>query len=155
MKREKVSVYNLFPIIEELLASNRQAIFNVKGTSMLPFIGDNRDQVMIKKVDFQKLKKGDIILFKYKEGGYVLHRIYNISNNRCQTIGDGLTEFDEWINYEDIIAVVFKIIRKGKEIDCDSLFWRGIFSLWMFLLPVRKYLLGFYKMLSKIKRFFK
>ena len=148
----KVSTHDLFPIIEELLAMNRQAIFTVKGTSMLPFIGDNRDSVVLEKRDFNNLKKGDIILFQYDSGKYILHRIYNISQEGYQTIGDGCISFDDWIRPDQVRGVVTKIIRKGKEIDCNSIKWKIIFSLWMFLLPIRKYLLLTYLKLGKIKR---
>ena len=148
----KVSTHDLFPIIEELLAMDRQAIFTVKGTSMLPFIGDNRDSVVLEKRDFNNLKKGDIILFQYDSGKYILHRIYNISQEGYQTIGDGCISFDDWIRPDQVRGVVTKIIRKGKEIDCNSIKWKRIFSLWMFLLPIRKYLLLTYLKLGKIKR---
>lgn len=147
-----VSTHDLFPIIEELLAQNRQAIFTVKGRSMLPFIGDNRDQVVLEKRDFTKLKKGDIILFQYDWGKYVLHRIYNASDLGYQTIGDGLISFDEWIRPNQVKGVVVKIIRKGKEIDCNSKIWKFIFYLWQILLPIRGILLGIYYKLSNIKR---
>ena len=149
---KKVSTHDLFPIIEELLAMNRQAIFTVKGTSMLPFIGDNRDSVVLEKRDFNNLKKGDIILFQYDSGKYILHRIYNISQEGYQTIGDGCISFDDWIRPDQVRGVVTKIIRKGKEIDCNSIKWKIIFSLWMGLLPIRKYLLRIYFKLGKIKR---
>lgn len=148
----KVSTHDLFPIIEELLAMDRQAIFTVKGTSMLPFIGDNRDSVVLEKRDFKNLKKGDIILFQYDSGKYILHRIYNISNECYQTIGDGCISFDDWIRLDQIKGVVTKIVRKEKEIDCNSKKWKLIFFLWMRLLPIRKHLLKIYMILSKVKR---
>ena len=149
---KKVSTHDLFPIIEELLAMDRQAIFTVKGTSMLPFIGDNRDSVILEKRNFNNLKKGDIILFQYDSGKYILHRIYNISQSGYQTIGDGCISFDDWIRTDQVKGVVTKIIRKGKEIDCNSTKWKIIFSLWMKLLPIRRYLLQTYFILGKIKR---
>lgn len=152
IRRRQVSTQDLFPIIEELLAMNRQAIFTIKGTSMLPFIGDNRDSVVLERRDFDSLKRGDIILFQYDSGKYVLHRIYNISEKKYQTIGDGCLGFDEWIGQDQVKGVVTKIIRKGKEIDCNSIKWKIISSLWMVLLPIRKYLLQAYFILGKIKR---
>lgn len=147
-----VSTHDLFPIIEELLAVDRQAIFTVKGRSMLPFIGDNRDQVVLDKKDFSSLKVGDIILFKNKYNRYILHRIYKISKDGYLTIGDGNLHFDGYVETNEIIGVVTKIIRKNKEIDCTSKHWKIIFTLWMKLLPIRGVLLRIYSNLSKIKR---
>ena len=146
-----VSTHDFFPIIEELLASNRQAIFTVKGKSMLPFIGDNRDQVILEKKDFTTLKKGDIILFKDKCNHYILHRIYKVSNQGYLTIGDGNLHFDGWTKSDEIIGVVVKIIRKEKKIDCSAANWKLIFLLWMKLLPIRGILLRIYSKLSIIK----
>ena len=148
----KVSTHDLFPIIEELLAMDRQAIFTVKGRSMLPFIGDNRDQVVLDKKDSSNLKVGDIILFKNKYNNYILHRIYSISQDGYLTIGDGNLHFDEYVKSNQIIGVVIKIVRKNKEIDCNSKYWKLIFHLWMKLLPIRRTLLKIYANLSKIKR---
>lgn len=149
---KKVSAHDLFPIIEELLAMDRQAVFAIKGTSMLPFIGDNRDSVVLEKRNFNNLKKGDIILFQYDNGKYILHRIYNTSKEGYQTIGDGCISFDNWIRHDQVKGVVTKIVRKGKEINCNSTKWRIIFLLWMRLLPIRRYLLRIYFKLGKIKR---
>ncbi len=149
---KKVSTHDLFPIIEELLAMDRQVIFTVKGRSMLPFIGDNRDQIILEKKDFTHLKRGDIILFKLKCGKYILHRIYEVKDRSYHTIGDGNLHFDGWIESNQVIGVVSKIIRKGKEIDCNSTKWKVIFAIWMKLLPIRRYLLKACYGLSKIKR---
>lgn len=147
-----VSTHDLFPIIEELLAMDRQAIFTVKGRSMLPFIGDNRDQVILDKKDFTNLKVGDIILFKNKYNRYILHRIHKTSKEGYLTIGDGNLHFDGYTQPNEIIGVVTKIIRKNKEIDCNSKHWKIIFTLWMKLLPIRGLLLKIYSNLSIIKR---
>lgn len=148
----KVSTHDLFPIIEELLAMDRQAIFTVKGRSMIPFIGDNRDQVVLDKKDSSNLKVGDIILFKNKYNNYILHRIYSISQEGYLTIGDGNLHFDGYVKSNQIIGVVIKIVRKNKEIDCNSKYWKLIFHLWMKLLPIRRTLLKICTNLSKIKR---
>ncbi|MCC3869643.1 signal peptidase I [Terrisporobacter mayombei] len=148
----KVSTHDLFPIIEELLAMDRQAIFTVKGRSMLPFIGDNRDQVVLDKKDFSNLKVGDIILFKNKYNNYILHRIYSISQEGYLTIGDGNLHFDGYVKKDEIIGVVIKIIRKNKEIDCNSKYWKSIFYIWMKLLPLRGTMLKIYSNSSKLKR---
>ncbi|MGM9889487.1 MAG: S24/S26 family peptidase, partial [Floccifex porci] len=64
MDRFIVSDQELFSVIGEVLAEQRQALFVVTGMSMWPFICHGRDKVIVEKVDSEKLKKGDIILLQ-------------------------------------------------------------------------------------------
>lgn len=148
---QRVSTHDLFPVIKELLACNKQAIFTVSGISMLPFIGNRRDQVLISTRDFTNLKKGDIVLFQYDSGVYILHRIYKITQHGYITMGDGNLHYDDEIRYDQIIGVVDKIYRKNKEIDINNNLFKFVSNIWMIAAPIRKYTLGAYKWLSIIK----
>lgn len=155
---EKVSTHELFPIIEELLACNKQAIFTISGYSMLPFMGSQRDQVLLGKRDFEGLKRGEIILFKLDCGKYILHRIYKVTDEGYLTMGDGNLHYDGIIRPEQVIGVVEKIYRKNKEIDCSSTWFKIMSNIWMALLSVRKYILKLYHFMhfckKKVKVFF-
>lgn len=146
-----LSSYDLYPNIEELLDKENEAIITVKNKSMLPLIVANRDQVVLEKRDFSKLNKGEIILFKSKCGRYLLHRIHDISDLGYLTIGDGNLHFDGWVRPRNIVGVVCKVIRKGKEIDYYSCFWENVFEMWMNLLPIRGVLLKIYEFIVYIK----
>ena len=113
---------------------------------MLPFIKDNKDQVILEKKDFNSLDKGEIIFFKSRWGDYTIGRIYSKSDLGYLTIGDGNLEFDGYVRSKDVLAVVKKIVKMGKQIDCDSYFWKIIFNIWMKLLPMREYLLKIYNL---------
>lgn len=149
---QKVSTHDLFPIIEELLACNKQAIFTISGYSMLPFMGSQRDQVLLSKRDFENLKKGEIILFQLDCGKYILHRIYKVTNEGYLTMGDGNLHYDGVIRPDQIIGVVEKIYRKNKEIECKSLWFRITSKMWMILLPIRKYILKLYHFMHFCKK---
>lgn len=149
---EKVSTHDLFPIIEELLACNRQAIFTISGYSMLPFMGSQRDQVLLSKRDFESLKKCEIILFRLDCGKYILHRVYKVTNDGYLTMGDGNLHYDGVIRPDQIIGVVEKIYRKDKEIDCNGLWFRITSKMWMILLPIRKYILKLYHFMHFCKK---
>ena len=49
---KKFSNENLYPYVKELLEKKGEAIITVKEKSMLPFIKDNKDQVILEKKDF-------------------------------------------------------------------------------------------------------
>lgn len=152
-REKKVSTHDLFPLVKELLADNRQAVFTVTGYSMIPFLGNGRDQVKVEKRDAEKLKKGDIILFQQEEKpyDYILHRIYRIKNGKFQTMGDGNTYMDDPVSPQQIIGVVTTVYRKGREIDCHSRRWRAAAALWRANRPFRGIVMDLYKMVSKYR----
>ena len=149
---KKVSTYELFSLIEELLKKNQNAIFTVSGNSMWPLIGHYRDQVEVTACDPYSLKKGDIILFQTGSGQYLLHRIIKVTDSGYVTAGDNNTFIDGVFPPETVKAKVIRVIRKGKPIDCDDIKWRMIFWLWMLLFPVRKYLKRGLLLLAKINK---
>lgn len=146
-----ISTHELFPVIEEMLMSVGSVIFTVSGESMRPWIVHNRDQVKLIGAIGITPRKGDIVLFKNNKGEYVLHRICKVIPVGYHTIGDACLIDDGLIFRSQIIGVVEKIYRKGKEITCNLFLWRSIFSIWLILLPIRKYLLKLYTLLSLIK----
>lgn len=152
LNRKIISTKDLFPIIREYLSFGRKVKFTVKGNSMLPWIVSNRDQVIITNTTGKKLNPGDIILFQNQAGRYLLHRIIRKELNGYRTMGDSCYFEDDRIYPEDIIGVVETIYRKNKEINCKSVFWITVFSIWCNLLPIRKQLLGIYFLLVRLKR---
>jgi len=147
-----VSTNNLFPIIKESLYGGQKVKFTVSGYSMLPWIAHNRDQVLLARIDEKRLKLGDIILFQNYQDKYILHRIYKKEAEGYWTIGDASLYVDGLVHSDEIIGVVEKIYRKGKEIDCNSFLWQLIFSAWRLLLPVRVYLLRLYYFIVRLKK---
>lgn len=150
-KKKLVSGKDLFPVIEELLKQGKRAVFYVSGTSMTPWIINNRDSVELISANGLKLKKGDIIFFQPFAGKYVLHRITKVVTGGYITTGDGNLYRDAFIVGEKVIGKVVLINRKNKEIDCDSMFWKCIFHIWMLLFPIRKWLLKMLHIMSKFK----
>lgn len=140
-KKQEVSAKQLFPLIIEELERGRSVQFTVSGSSMMPWIVNNRDSVNLISAKNIELKKGDIILFEPFKDTYVLHRIMSVRPEGYMTIGDGNLYPDGYTSRESVIAKVISISRKDKKIDCESVKWKVIFRIWMFLRPVRKYLL--------------
>lgn len=147
-----ISGIDLFPVIEEQLAKGKRVCFTVSGTSMMPWIINNRDQVELISVRDITLKKGDIILFQVFSGKYVLHRITKIVPRGYMTTGDGNLHRDGFISSTSIIGKVITIHRKGKVIDCNALRWRIIFWLWMELFPIRKWIFVFLNYIQKFRK---
>ena len=157
MEQEKRWIHSadLFLAIEELLAEGRQAVFTVTGMSMWPFLCHGRDQVVVEACDLEKVKKGDVVLFRTIFGTYLLHRITRMEEDGFVTTGDGNCFRDGKFPYCCIRAKVTCIVRKGKRIDCTSGKWKLISWIWMKLFPIRRCLLWEFRTISSIKNKFK
>ncbi len=148
--KKDVAANELFPFVREVINHGHKARFTISGSSMCPWMIDNRDQVLI--AGSKELKPGDIILYQNSRGNYILHRIMKKEENGFRTMGDScITADEELITPKEVIGVVQKIYRNGKEIDCSSTFWQLVFLLWRSLLPVRNELLRLYHTLVRIK----
>ena len=99
----------------------------VFGHSMEPFLIHERDTVLLSPVD-RMLKKGDIALFKRKDGQYILHRIYKIKDNDFYFVGDN----------QNLCDVEAK--RHGTEIYENDFIWRFFKKGWLWTIRWRPYM---------------
>lgn len=67
----KVDTGKYMKIIRSLLEEGKEVPLVVTGNSMLPFLVDGRDQVLIKEVN-RSLRKGDIAFFQRKKRRLIL-----------------------------------------------------------------------------------
>lgn len=127
----------LFSMTEKLLAEGKRVKFTVSGNSMWPLIIHNRDSVMLVPCDKERLKKGEIILFKTNPYHYVLHRITKVVKGGYITTGDGNLHRDGFVCCKQVVAKVSEIYRKDRVIICSKWYWKLFFRIWMFLFPIR------------------
>lgn len=113
--------------LEEKLESGESVITAPKGRSMLPFLKEKRDCVVVSKPQSEP-KKYDIVL--YRHGGmYVLHRIVRTEENFFVICGDN-SAVREKVEKSDIIGAVTSIVRKNKIISADGTKARLLMFLW-------------------------
>ncbi len=124
------------------LDEGREVVIRVKGSSMLPFIRGDRDSVMLKKCD--TLNVGDIVLVHLADR-YVMHRIISREGDIFRMMGDGNIRGTESFRRENVLGKVIWIIKEdGRRVR------PGDGRLWRALLPVRRYILGIYRRITKI-----
>lgn len=150
--KQTVSTEILFPVLEELMGQGETIGFAVSGMSMRPFLFGGRDQVIAERAKPEKVKKGDIVLWRMPQGKYLLHRITGLKNGMFETTGDGNCFRDGWYPLECIKARITVVIRNDKEISCDSGMWRVLSSIWMILFPLRRWILFLLGKIGMIKR---
>lgn len=122
----KTTFNEVYSLISEQLRDGGSVRFSPNGTSMLPFIVQGRDEVVVKKAD-GRLKKYDIAFYRRENGSYILHRVVKFDKNKNYIFrGDHQFEYEYGINDSNIIGVVEKVYRAGKCIKATSL----KFKLW-------------------------
>lgn len=127
--------------IRRTLAEGKQVELKAKGNSMLPFIWDGRDSVILEPPT--KVRVGDILLGEYAPDNFVLHRFVRKENGKLVLMGDGNLHGEEKCFPGNIVARVVRIIRpNGRSVDCDAWAFRFRSGCWRMLLPVRRYLLA-------------
>lgn len=135
--------------VSEMLSEGRSVIIPTKGNSMLPFIRGEKDSVVLMKKN--EVVEGDIVLAFVSGSRYVLHRIWSISGDDIELMGDGNICGHEYCRREDICGTVTEIIRKnGKKVDVSTAAFRRKSRIWLKLLPVRRYILWLNRKIKKI-----
>ena len=128
--------------VAELLNAGREVVMTPKGNSMLPFIRGDVDNVRLRKPE--SLHVGDIALARFG-GRYVMHRIIAINGDTVTLMGDGNLQGTESGPRSEVIGVVLEIITPSNRHRRP-----GKGRLWRKLLPVRRYLLKFYRKWNKL-----
>lgn len=156
MKRDRsndglIEADQWIPIYLELLEEEKHVKLSPKGGSMLPFLIGGRDEVILKKIQ-EPLKRGDIVLYRRENGIYVLHRIHHIDKVKelYFMIGDSQTWIEGPLERRQILAVAHGFIRKGKEIKTDKWGYHFFYKIWLFVRPVRPYIIGIWWRVNKL-----
>ena len=149
---KKVSLSDMYPIIQEMLDQDGTVTVKVSGYSMQPMVYNLRDTVTLKKPDLP-LKKNDLPLYRMDDGRFVMHRVvkvYKDGTYKCQ--GDNCWVPEDNIRDDQIIGVVKSFNRNGKQIDVDKSFGYWLYTrTWKFLHPFKKYYKYFKAVVDKFK----
>ena len=121
----------------------------VTGNSMSPFLVGGRDTVYLSRVT-RPLRRGDAVLYQRRNGRYVFHRIYRVSEGSFTMTGDAQTVLEEGIEPDQIIAVMTRAERKGKILAPGSFWWEFFEKVWIRMIPLRGFLRRCYGRIRKI-----
>ncbi len=133
-----VSMERLGQDIIPLLEEGYSLKLTVTGNSMYPFLRHKVDEVELKSLAGQSVKKGDIILFVRNNEEYILHRVVkSVSNKRVFVCGDAQSFLEGPIENIQMIARVTKVYRNNRVISCGGTAWKALSYMWIILLPLR------------------
>ena len=133
----------LMPQLPQLLQQAQAVPLIISGNSMAPFLAHGRDTVYLSKLT-GPLQRGDMILYRRKNGQYILHRIYRVREGKYDLIGDGQLVIELGICQEQILATVCAVRRKGKLLCKGNLCWEFYEHIWLALVPWRSRILRLY-----------
>lgn len=134
----------------EILSTGAVFPLVVTGSSMLPFLREGRDTVRLQKTD--GFKKGRIVFFRNRAGGFTLHRIRKIRRDGSLLINGDAQRWCETVLPEQILAEVISISREGRDIDPYSAKQRLLSLLWYPTRAIRPFIWRVYGFFSKIFR---
>ena len=137
-----------FSIITDTINQGKEVKVIVSGSSMAPFLCQKRDYIILTRHDGY-FYKGQMVFYKRDNGQYIMHRIHHIKNDALYIIGDGQFDIEGPVYKHQVIGVVNRAIRKGKEIDHSDMVWILFEKVWIRIIPIRKLLLKIYGSLKK------
>ena len=136
------------PRMRELLDRGRVCRLTVTGRSMYPFLRDTRDAVTLAKPD-GPFRRGDILFYLRSPDFPILHRVHRVLPDGTLLLCGDAQRVMERVAPPQVMARVTHIVRDERIIPCTDRGYRLLVSLWMALFPLRRYILGVMRRLSR------
>ncbi len=136
--------------IEEQLKQDGVFVSTTVGSSMRPMLRNRRDRIVLRSCDPATLKKGDLPLYRYPDGKYVLHRILAVKDGYFIIRGDN-TYQKERIPFEWVLGYVTEFYRGNKHVLSSNRGYRFYASFWQGVYFLRLPLYKAYRLAAGIK----
>ena len=150
MKPKTIQNRLFFLEVSNRIAEGERVRIRAKGNSMLPFIRNAKDEIILEKPNEQSIQKGRLLLVQLTDGRYVLHRVKKIDDTHILLLGDGNLSTFETCSSGDVIAEATSLVRNGKTIRRGSFRWNLYRYLWPRNLLLRRVWLGMYRRMKII-----
>ncbi|MBP5529491.1 MAG: S24/S26 family peptidase [Lachnospiraceae bacterium] len=124
--------------ITDLLSEGKSVQLHPQGYSMYPLIVPDRDEVIIVPVKNHKIRRGDVLLYRRKNGKLILHRVYRVKNEKLYFAGDNESVVEGPLEMSQIEGIMVSFIRKGKKYKISNILYFIYWQLWLLVLPFRK-----------------
>ena len=129
--------------LREIVEQGGEVSMVIWGSSMAPFLVHGRDIIFFSSPD-RPLRRGDMVFYQRENGQFVMHRIYRVTKEGYDMVGDGQTQIEQGIRREQIFARITCVKRKGRMLTDKNFWWRFFASVWLTLLPLRPRLVQLY-----------
>ena len=122
---------------EELLSNQGYLIYTSVGTSMLPLIRERRDVIEIRaKSPNKRCNRYDVVLFKGADK-YILHRVLKVREKDYIICGDHNVQCEIGVTDRQILGVMTRLIRNGKQITPSNKAYKLYVHLWCDFFHIR------------------
>ena len=118
---------------------------------MLPLLRQKKDIVVIKAKGAERCKKYDVVLFR-RGPKYVLHRVLKVRTRDYIIVGDNQYRREFGVKEEQILGIMTRCIRNGKDISSDDWKYRLYVHLWCDFYHIRALILYCKYMVGRVKR---
>lgn len=126
--------------IEKLLALGNAVQFKPQGYSMYPLFVPGRDEAVVAPVGANRLKRGDVVLYRRDKSILVLHRIWKRKGDLFYLVGDNQREIEGPLRPDQIKGILVQVIRKGRQFSAGNIIYRTLAGIWLWLRPMRPFL---------------
>jgi len=123
--------------IEKLLAEGKLIQVKPQGYSMYPLFVPGRDEAVIAPAPIERIRRGDVVLYRREGSILVLHRVWKRKGNCFYFVGDNQSEVEGPLKPEQIKGLLVGIIRKGRRFSVKNPAYRFLAGIWLILRPVR------------------
>ena len=105
--------------IKDKLDNNMSVVISGDGNSMLPFITQG-DKLTLEKGNEKTIKTGQVYLYRRSNGSYAIHRIYKVKGDCVWMLGDAQLFIEKDVHKSALVAVVTKVQKPEKTINCTN-----------------------------------
>lgn len=119
--KEQMRLEDALPLMEAAFSAGASFRFFQRGTSMLPMLRQGIDSVSIVSPQKREAKVGEVILYRRKNGAFVLHRAIDLQSDGkfiCRGDNQGVIERD--VSPDSVIGVLEGYYRDDKWISADD-----------------------------------
>lgn len=113
--------------IEDILRFDKNLMHHVKGISMEPMLKQGRDLLVVEPE--KPIQNFDVVLFKRRNGKYVLHRVTEIHPDHYIITGDNCMK-GEVVYPDQILGVMTSFIRKGVQHSISEPAYQQYVKIW-------------------------
>lgn len=122
---------------QQLLLEGKSIQIRPVGYSMYPFICPKQDWVIISGAEKNKVRQGDVVLYRRTQGILVLHRVFLVKQEGIYLVGDNQTQIEGPIEAECILGKMTAVIKGNRRLSVKNPFYCLAARLWLWLRPVR------------------
>lgn len=134
---KEVQLDTLMPLIREKLNMGGEVELPSSGNSMYPLFRHRQDTFALHQLEWAP-RKYDMILYQRDNGKYVLHRIVGIGPEGYILRGDNQFENEYPVRADQVIAVVSRFCRNGKQVSCHNGWYRLYAVVWVNTIGLRR-----------------